>query len=251
MGTSTSSRGANNRSPLVPPWADVDGMGPGPSPAPNRFAAFRTHLGKFVSNGDGQQLRKALRSYARSSTGGSTVGPRRFGAVAQAGASLFGSINELRANSPKASASLLAMAGRPTREVIDALVNALVPDGGDADRIRIALNEALSLCLEGVPTFDFGSITDEVLINLMVTYTALSIFQAIVMDSDRSFSKARTPEALERAERSMMQLVEVVTDKHMQPLLQGRVAELTTEQMQAVQLAAIGEVWKEWEGFRE
>lgn len=249
MGTSTSSKGANNRSPLVPPWADVDGAGPGPKPEENRFRPFRTHLGKFVSSGDEGQLRKALRSYARSSTGGAAVGPRRFGAVAQAGAGLFGTLNDLRTNAPGAPVNLAALAGRATREVIDALVNALVPENGDADRIRAALNEALSECLEGVDKFDFASITDEVLANLMVSYTALSIFQAIVLDSDRAFGKGATPETVQRAEKDLMQLVQVVTDNHMQPLLEGKIGGLTTTQMQAVQLAAITEVWKEWESF--
>lgn len=250
MGTSTSSKGANNRSPLVPPWADVDGAGPGPDPEENRFRSFRTHLGKFVASGDGQQLSKALHSYARSSTGGSGVGPRRFGAIAQAGAGLFGTLNQLRTNSPNAPVNLAALAGRPTREVIDALVDALVPENGDADRIRTALNEALSICLDGVPAFDFSSITDEILVNLMVTYTAFSIFQAIVMDSDRAFTKGATPVAVERAEKELMQLVEVVTDKHMQPLLAGNISQVTTEQMQTVQLAAIKEVWREWEDYQ-
>ena len=160
MGTSTSSKGANNRSPLVPPWADVDGAGPGPEPEANRFKSFRTHLGRFVSSGDGAQLRKALRSYARSSTGGSAVGPRRFGAVAQTGSNLFGTLNDLRTHARDVPVNLAALAGRPTREVIDALVDALVPESGDADRIRTALNEALSECLEGVDKFDFTSITD-------------------------------------------------------------------------------------------
>lgn len=249
MGTSTSSKGANNRSPLVPPWADVDGAGPGPEPQDNRFKSFRTHLGKYVARGDGQQLRKALGSYARSSTGGSTVGPRRFGASAQAGGGLFGTLNLLRTNSPNAPVNLAALAGRPTREVINALVDALVPENGDADRIRAALNEALSTCLEGVEVFDFASITDEVLVNVMVAYTVICIFQAIVMDSDKAFTKGATPEAVERAEKDLLQLVEVVTDKHMQPLLQSQVGNLTADQMQAVQLAAIKEVWKEWEDF--
>lgn len=250
MGTSTSSKGGNNRSPLVPPWADVDGSGPGPKPEENRFKSFRTHLGRFVGSGDGQQLQKALRSYAQSATGGSAVGPRRFGAIAQAGAGLFGTLNQLRTDPANAPVTLAALTGRPTREVIDALVDALVPDNGDADRIRSALNEALSECLIGVPAFDFASITDEVLVDLMVTYTALSIFQAVVMDSDRAFTKGSTPEAVERAEKQLMQLVEVVTDKHMQPLLKDQVAHLTTDQMQAVQLSAIREVWREWEDYQ-
>ncbi|WP_228729472.1 hypothetical protein [Xanthomonas euvesicatoria] len=83
-----------------------------------------------------------------------------------------------------------------------------------------------------------------------MTYTALSIFQAIVMDSDKAFTKADSPEAVERAEKELMQLVEVVTDKHMKPLLSGKISQLTIEEMQAVQIAAIKEVWKEWEDYQ-
>jgi hypothetical protein len=234
----------------VPPWADVDGAGPGPEPEEQRFRAFRTYLGKFVANGDGDQLRQALRSYARSSTGGSAVGPRRFGAVAQAGAALFGTLNDLRTGSPNAPANLRALAGRPTREVIDALVDAFVPENGDADRIRAAFNEALSECLQGVDQFDFASITDDVLVSLMVTYVSISVFQAIVLDSDRAFGKGATPAAIENAERQLMELVKIVSEKHMAPLLAANVGGLSTNQMQAAQLAAIKEVWREWEVYQ-
>jgi hypothetical protein len=249
MGTSTSSKGANNRSPLVPPWADIDGAGPGPQPEPNRFQSFRTSLGRFVSSGDGDYLRKALRSYARSSTGGSNVGPRRFGAMAQAGAGLFGTLNQLRADLGNAPVNLRGLAGRPTREVIDALVNALVPENGDADRIRAALNEALSECLEGVEQFDFSNITDDVLTELMVRYVSFCVFEQIVMDSRDAFAKAHTPAQAEAAEAQLLTLVQTVVDKHMAPLLQGRISAMTQAQIRTAQIAAIREVWLEWEAY--
>src|SRR5690348_12307905 len=124
MGTSTSSRGPGSNSPLVPPWADVDGEGPGPEPESDRFRGFRTSLGRFVGSGERSYLTKALRHYARSSTGGSTVGPRRFGAMAQAGGGLFGALNQLRTDPDKAPVNLRGLAGRPTREAINAIVDA-------------------------------------------------------------------------------------------------------------------------------
>lgn len=249
MGTSTSSRGANNRSPLVPPGADVDGDGLGPKPDEQRFRAFRTPLGKFVASGDEDQLRRTLRNYASFSTGGSTVGPRRFGAVAQSGAAMFGALNDLRTGSPTAPANLRAFAGRPTREVIDALVDAFVLENGDADRIRAALNDALSESLEGVEEFDFASITDEVLVSLMVSYVSLSVFQAIVLDSDRAFGRGATPADVENAEHQLMELVTMVCEKHIAPHFAGNVGGISPAQMQAAQIAAIREVWKEWEGY--
>ena len=70
------------------------------------------------------------------------------------------------------------------------------------------------------------------------------------MDSDKAFTKGSTPEVVEQAEKELMQLVHVVTDKHMKPLLSGGIAQLTTEEMQVVQLVAIKEVWKEWEEYQ-
>lgn len=247
MGTSTSSPGANDRSPLVPPWADTDGAGPGPEPEDQRFRGFRTSLGRFVASGDRDHLQKAVRNYAKTSTGGSAVAPRRFSAMAQAGSALFAAINQLRGDPSAAPVNLRDLAGRSTREVIDALVDALVPDNGDADRIRAALNEALSECLEGVEEFDFSSIGDEVLVELMVRYVALCVFQDIVLNSRDAFAKASRPEDAERAEAALLALVHAVVDKHMAPLLQGDLGQMSPAQMQAVQTGAIREVWREWE----
>lgn len=250
MGTSTSSKGANNDSPLVPPWADADGGGPGPEPPPNRFQSFRTSLGRFVSRGDKTYLRSALREYARSSTGGSAVGPRRFGAMAQAGGGLYEVLNQLRTDPANAPVDLRALAGRSTREAINAIVDALVPENGDADRIRAALHEALATCLDGEEVFDFDNITEEILIEVMVAYTAQCVFEQVVMDSDRAFAKARTPKQAEDAERDLFELVRAVTEKHMKPLLEGQRQTMTNDQMRRVQLAAIKEVWREWEAYQ-
>lgn len=250
MGTSTSSRGPNNSNPLVPPWADVDGAGPGPEPQPNRFRGFRTSLGRFVSSSDRAYLRKALRGYARSATGGSAVGPRRFGAMAQAGAGLYGALNQLRFDPANAPVNLRVLAGRSTREAINAIVDTLVPENGDADRIRAALNEALSTCLDGEAAFDFNNITDEVLMDVMVAYATQCVFEQVVLDSDRAFAKAETPKQNEDAERDLFALVREVTEKHMRPLLEGQLQAMTNNQMQAAQLAAIREVWREWEDYQ-
>lgn len=248
MGTSTSSRGANNRSPLVPPWADVDGAGTGPEPETNRFKGFRTSLGRFVQSGDRAHLSKAVQQYARSSTGGSAVGPRRFGAMAQAGAGLFDVLNQFRQDVARLPIDLRALQGRPTREVIEAIVDALVPENGDADRVRAAINEALASCLEGQQQYDFTEMSDELLIDVMVAYASLCVFEQIMQDSDRAFTKAETMEQADRAERTILELVKAVTDKHMRPLLDGHIATMTQDAMQQAQLAAIKEVWCEWEG---
>jgi len=137
------------------------------------------------------------------------------------------------------------LAGKPTREVINAIVNALVPENGDADRIRAALNDALSECLDGEAVFDFESITDEVLLELVVAYVTQCVFEQVIMDSDRAFAKAKTPKRAEDAERDLLELVRAVTEKHMKPLLERQLQVMTNAQMQEAQLTAIKEVWHE------
>ncbi|WP_239948601.1 hypothetical protein [Dyella terrae] len=170
--------------------------------------------------------------------------------MAQAGGGLYNALNQLRNDPANAPVNLRALAGRSTRDAINAIVDALVPENGDSDRIRAALNEALATCLDGEVAFDFNSITDEVLMDVMVAYATQCVFEQVVLDSDRAFAKAETPKQAEDAERDLFELVRAVTEKHMRPLLEGQLQVMTTAQMQAAQLAAIKEVWREWEDYQ-
>lgn len=249
MGTSTSSRGPGSNSPLVPPWADMDGQGPGPTPAPQRFRGFRRYLGKFVSGGDKADLRAALGSYARTATGGRAVGPRRFGSMARAGGALFDTMSAFRDGRDAAGLDLAALNGQDTDIVIDAIVRALVPADGDADRVRVAMNEALSECLKGLDEFDFGHITDDMIVDMMLTYVAHCVFEQIMLDSRDAFARAADAGLVEQAEKDLRALVGAATDKHMAPLLSGNVRTLNGPQVEAAQLRAIHEVWVEWEAY--
>ena len=249
MGTSTSSRGPGSNSPLVPPWADTDGEGPGPVPAPQRFKDFRRSLGKFVVGGDQSDLRAAVGRYAKTSTGGSAVGPRRFGSMAHAGGALFDVLTALQAGRSADGLDLEALNGQDTDLAIDAIVQALVPVDGDADRVRVAMNEALSECLEGYDEFDFSHITDEMLVQVMLAYVRQCVFGQIVLDSRDAFGKAEESGRVEEAERDLLALVDAATDKHMRPLLSGNVRTLSGLAIEKVQLQAIREVWSEWEEY--
>ncbi|MBS0416937.1 MAG: hypothetical protein JSR66_04440 [Proteobacteria bacterium] len=166
------------------------------------------------------------------------------------GGQLYDVLNQLRTDPDHAPINLRGLAGRSTQEAINAIVDALVPENGDADRIRAALNEALSSCLEGEDEFDFDSITDEILLDVMVAYAAQCVFEQIVLDSDRAFSKAKTAKQAEDAEKALLELVRAVTEKHMRPLLESHLQAMTAKKMQAAQLSAIREVWREWEGYQ-
>jgi hypothetical protein len=250
MGTSSSSRGPGTNSPLVPPWADVDGLGPGAPPPPDRFRAFRTSLGKFVSSGDGTYLRHALGHYTRTATGGATDGSRRFGAMARSGGALFDALSSLGSGGDAVDATgvnLSSLNGADTDVAIETIVNALAVIDGDADRVRVAMTEALSECLEGLTEFDFAHITGDMLVAVMLAYTRNCILIQILLDSRDAFAKAAA--SGRQAEKELNELIRAVTDKHMVPLLNKGSPKLSGRQMEAVQLRAIREIWSEWENY--
>ncbi|PFH09154.1 hypothetical protein BCF11_1544 [Collimonas sp. PA-H2] len=249
MGTSTSSRGPGGDSPLVPPWADKDGQGPGPIPPPQRFKEFRKSLGKFVSGGNHSDLRAALGKYAGTATGGNTVGPRRFGSMAHAGGALFDALTGSQDGRETPSLDLTTLNGQDTDLAIDIIIRALLPNDGDDDRIRIAMNEALSECLDGYAEFDFSHITDEMLVQMMLAYVGRCVFGQVVLDSKDAFARAESSAQAETAEADLLALVEAATDKHMRPLLSGNVRMFNRTQIADAQLRAITEVWTEWEAY--
>jgi len=252
MGTSSSSKGPGNKGPLVPPWADIDGEGPGPVPDAARFKAFRTSLGRFVASTNSADLRSALRHYAHTATGGRTQGPRRFGAMARTGGALFGALSEMTAGGAAVQVGgvdLSTLNGSDTDVAIQAIVRALTPPDGDGEKVAAAMTVALSECLEGLEEFDFASITEDMLISIMLAYLRECVFEQVVMDSDRAFQREGSGAAVEDAERSLHALVGSVVEMEMRPLFGGQVRTLSREQVERIQMQAIAQVWAIWEGY--
>lgn len=249
MGTSTSSKGPGSNSPLVPPWADKDAAGPGPVPAPQRFRAFRTSLGSFVRDGSTGRLTGAIGHYARTATGGAAVAPRRFGSMAQAGGALFDAVSALRSGQVAKFVDFSAIQGKDVKAVIEAISTLLTPADGDAERVRVALIEALSECLDGVEDFDFTSISDDMISEMMVNYLARCVFEQVMLDSRDAFTKADTVKRLEKAEADLWNLVWVAVDKHIGDTISSNVSGLSSADIENIQLKAIHDVWVEWEGY--
>lgn len=252
MGTSASNKGSKGRSPIVPPWADIDGNGPGPAPDPSRFKAFRTQMGKFVASGDSGNLRKALGRYARDTLGGGTTGVRRFNQMVASGGALVGLLNELRAGGTGTGTTgfdLSRLAGMPIETAIQAIVEAVAPEAGDRELVRAAMQEALIECLQGQPAFDPTAIQDGFLVELLVEYLVQCVFTHIVYESGEAFSKSTDTTVIAQRENELMELIRVEVDNHAAPLLATAV-NLNAVQVQAVEHQIIAEVLDVWEGFK-
>jgi hypothetical protein len=172
--------------------------------------------------------------------------------MARSGGALFDTLSALREGRDavaEAGVDLSELNGQDTDVAIQAIVNALTPNNGDADRIRVAMNEALSECLTGLEEFDFAHITDEMLVRMMLAYVRECVFEQVVLDSRDAFSKAREAGRSEQAEKELRALIAAATDKHMRPLLSGNVRTLDGRQVEAVQTRSIAAVWTEWEAY--
>jgi hypothetical protein len=253
VGTSSSSSGAGGRSPLIPPGTDATPGAPIPPAAPNRFRDFRTSFGGYAEgNGGPGALRSALGKYARTATGGAGVGPRRFGQAYQSGGSLFSLLGEMQAGgngSATTGVDLSRLIGRSVAFAAQELARQLAPDGLDADRVAVAMNEALTEVLPDQDIFDPGAMTSEQIVEVLVEYLARVLFNQVTEDAasawNRSPSEVRTIEA----ENELFDLIRTAMDQHMAPRLANGVGRLSKADVERAQLSAMQDVWREWEAF--
>lgn len=259
MGTSSNNPGSNDRSPLVPPHADAEPDKPLPKPEKNRFREFRTKLGKYIKTGDKSYLNKGLSSYAGKATGG--VGHRRFGTAVAASSTLISAlsgfqqgkpIEDIEGIDPKKAERLSAAVGKPLDEAIDILADCLAPEGGDSDTVRDALVHALSESLEGLDEeFGYHALDEEIYINTVLCYLTEVVFQEVVLESGESFDKAESPEVLQERENVLRETVKASIDNHLSGHLHDQISSLSSSQIKDIQLAALKDVFAEWETYKE
>ncbi len=252
MGTSSSSKGSGSKQPMVPPWADDQPGTPVPKAPPKRFQAFRTSFGKYLKSGDPGDLKRSLGHYARTATGGSGVGPRRFGSVYNAGGDFYEVLKSLGGDGGAAADRGLSkdsLAGEPLDVVCQRLAEALAPDNGDADRIREAIDEAMLEVL-GEGDFDPASLDDETVDRIMGEYLSQTVFQEIVEEVGGSWANAPDDKRTSAAEAELLELIRVVVDKNLGPkLTDGK--SITKSEVHRFMRETVVEVWKEWESFDE
>ena len=247
MGTSTSSKGTNGQSPLVPSWANEDNH---PLPSIDRnLTGFRGELGKAAAGKSGNHLKKAIGHYAKHATGGRNVGPKRYQKMIKAGGGLFDVFKNIQAGNDYLGLKLSDLNGQPIDIVIDKIIAIILEVDGDAERIRASLNQSLSKCLDGVDEFDASQISDDLIIDLMLNYATEFLFEEIMLDSRTAFDKADTPEKFLELENDLHALIESCVDKHMGEKLKESKDTLTRNDIETIQQTALEEIWTEWEDY--
>lgn len=171
MGTSGSSSGSGSSTPLLPSWLDgpdtgslPGGDGPSapdpsgadtpseadtgkddnkrpavPPPAtPERFRSARTNFSRFAKSGgsDHRALRRAVRDYVRSGTGGSSNAARRMGVSRAAAGNALGVFRGLQRDGVQETLrrlNLTNLSGRSVQDIFIGLTDVICRDGGPVD----------------------------------------------------------------------------------------------------------------------
>jgi hypothetical protein len=208
VGTSKSSSGAPSGAPLVPPWvpdpvapeAAPDGNADGPDdqptqlapqPAPGaappaRFAPARTSLGRFASSGSTKDMHRGVGHYVKKGLGGSSSAARRFGGTARTAGTLYGALSSAAAGQavPASPLDPKLLTGRSAAEVMDAVVEAVLPVDGtqDAESSRKAIHDSLADLLTQFPDADLLNLAEEQRLFAIERFIAIDVFNRIILD---------------------------------------------------------------------
>jgi hypothetical protein len=170
MGTSTSNRGQNGKTPLVPSWLDDNDGDNSPfnsqnpdnsnreqqenkpaQPDPRRFSAPRSNFTRYINSGGsgGDKLRRAASAYVRHATGGSQKATLRLGSARRSTARLVSVVGGFASGGVSATAyqfHLGDIIGKSAKDVFLRVMDFVCPDGGNTDEgiARSAYIEALS-----------------------------------------------------------------------------------------------------------
>lgn len=168
MGTSTSNRGQNGKTPLVPSWLDdssedasqLNSQNPDDNNQqqnnqaqsdPRRFYSPRSNFTRYINSGGkrGSSLARAASSYVKHSTGGSQNATMRLGSARGSTARLVNIMGGFASGGISATARhfhLGDIIGKSAKDVFLHIMDFVCPDGGNTDEgiARSAYIEALS-----------------------------------------------------------------------------------------------------------
>ena len=241
MGTSSPTSGSASGSALVPTWLDEPGSGPplgggtedgsqdaqqdgqhgGPKPPipatvqSGRFQSARTNFSRFASSGGSDQraLRRAVRDYVRSGTGGSKNAVRRMAPSRSSAGRALGVLRGLQRDGMQETLRLLnlqKLSGRSVQDIFTGLTEVVCQDGGTIDE-AIARDAWLETIAEldqfGIDNLD--ALTEDQVRELFLNFVAHSIearlYQEIGINSFKLSDDLDNIEAFDRQFRDYIE----------------------------------------------
>lgn len=291
MGTSASSTGPNNKSPLLPPWAEQgdpvqvgtgdagnqdgeDGQqeledkepsseidngkvqqqipGPVPNiPAPNRLTGARRSFGDYAKPDGNKSNLRGSLKKYSSSSGGGSGTSRRLASGITAGSGLLGMMQGDSVNANGRTLSLSDLNGLSTDQAIDRISEHLAPENGDADSVRLALDFALAEVLPEEDAFDESMFTDDVIQEAISCYLTDLIFQDVVNGMGKAWFHAAHPSKHHRMEEELRDLIKVITQSKVEKVMNDNGGNISQDNITKVQIDAISQTVDEWESFND
>lgn len=279
MGTSASSTGPNNQSPLIPSWAEqspsvtvepaqgteanresnevsnekvqhVIGKPAGTAESTNRFAGARREFGNYAkTGGSSSDLRRALRSYSKKGSGGGKTTSRRLASGITAGSGLLGIMRGDTVTVNNQSLSLSDLKGLSTDQAIDKIASHLAPENADSDAVRIALDYALEEALPDTEDFNPDSFTEEVIQQAIGYYLTDLIFQDVVEGMGRAWFHVEPASKHHSMEVELRELIKVIAQEQLDKVTNGNPSNITRDNIAKIQADAIAMTVEEWESF--
>ncbi|NAW91317.1 MULTISPECIES: hypothetical protein [unclassified Vibrio] len=289
MGTSASSTGPNNKSPLLPPWAEQgnpvqvgvgDGSGqdggadqqapesnepsqevdngqvqeqiPGPIPnipSPNRLTGARRAFGDYAKPGGNSSNLRGSLKKYAKSSGGGSGTSRRLASGITAGSGLLGMMQGDSVRVNDRTLSLSDLNGLSTDQAIDRISEHLTPENGDANSVRLALDFALAEVLPEEDTFDESMFTDEVVQEAISCYLTDLIFQDVVNGMGKAWFHAEHPSKHHRMEEELRDLIKVITQSKVEKVTSANGGNISQDNITKIQIDAISQTVDEWETF--
>ncbi len=242
---------------MVPPWADLDGKGPGPNPPPRRFKSYRASLKKYSSSGDPQDLRAAAGHYARVSIGGDAgeTGARRLQPAIRVGAALAHALADVASGGTGEQAlgfNLRALSGQDSDTVIAAVINALAPSGGppDENEIREGLVEALAVCVDTDSGFDPDDLNVDMIAELLQEFVVEEIYQRMLADAQGALTASGSPTEILKKEQALRSMIDGQVDITAGAILRGLNLNFTKGAFEEMLREIIRRVWAEFEAYK-
>lgn len=289
MGTSASNTGPNNKSPLLPPWAeqgepvevgagDAGGQqAPGGDnradgneqsqqvdngkvqeqipgsipniPSSNRLTGARRAFGDYAKSGGNSSNLRGSLKKYSRSSGGGSGTSRRLASGITAGSGLLGIMQGDSVRVNDKTLSLSDLNGLSADQAIDRISEHLTPENGDADSVRLALDFALAEVLPDDNTFDESLFTDDIVQEAISCYLTDLIFQDVVNGMGKAWFYAEHPGKHHKMEEDLRELIKVVTQSKVEKVTNDNGGSISQENITKIQIEAISQTVDEWENF--
>ena len=140
-----------------------------------------------------------------------------------------------------------ALTGQSIERAGQAIALALAPVNADADRISIAIQEALAEALPDAEVFDPTALTPDQIVLVLVEFLSRVLFQQVTEDAGSAWNKSPAGERTVAAEAELFDVIRTCVDRHLGPRLSGGVGQISRQEAEVLQRAAMVDVWREWE----